>query len=214
LGCSQLKESAKILGGLQAHDEVLQLLALILADNIAAVRREFHGDFFFGHGIAWIALGDAGGVRLAAVGRDGHTAGLELGKERVDRTKDQSFDIRDSRMSAAARTREETCKVNIECLHLRRILATLCDIRDSRMSSKLVYRDEMSCRLRTRTKSRSASPDALGDRLYAWRRKNDLSQGEAALKLRLSMRTLQEWEQGRAQPRGFALSAINERIGS
>ena len=32
----QLKESAKILGGFNAHDEALQLLALILADHIAA----------------------------------------------------------------------------------------------------------------------------------------------------------------------------------
>jgi DNA-binding transcriptional regulator YiaG len=54
----------------------------------------------------------------------------------------------------------------------------------------------------------------LGDRLYEWRKKNNLSQGEAALKLKISMRTLQEWEQGRAQPRGLALSAINERIRS
>jgi DNA-binding transcriptional regulator YiaG len=52
----------------------------------------------------------------------------------------------------------------------------------------------------------------LADRLYEWRKKNDLSQGEAALKLKISMRTLQEWEQGRAQPRGLALTAISDAI--
>jgi hypothetical protein len=53
----QLKESAKIPGGLHAHDEALHLLALLFADDIAAERREFHGDLAFGHRIAWIALG-------------------------------------------------------------------------------------------------------------------------------------------------------------
>ena len=73
---------------------------------------------------------------------------------------------------------------------------------------------EMSCRVRSKGKRGSSGRRELGERLYEWRRKNDLSQTEAALKLQISARTLQEWEQGRAQPRGLALSAINQRIQS
>jgi DNA-binding transcriptional regulator YiaG len=51
------------------------------------------------------------------------------------------------------------------------------------------------------------------ERLYDWRRQNDFSQSEAALKLQISTRTLQEWEQGRARPRHLALIAINKMIG-
>ena len=60
----QLKKSIKLLGGFHAHDEALQLLALILADDVAAERGEFHRDLFLGHRIARIALGniDAGGM--------------------------------------------------------------------------------------------------------------------------------------------------------
>jgi hypothetical protein len=62
--CGQLEKSAKGLRSLHTHDEALQLLALLLADDIAAQRREFDGNLFLGHGIARIALGniDAGGV--------------------------------------------------------------------------------------------------------------------------------------------------------
>jgi hypothetical protein len=42
----QLEESAKVFRGFHAHDELLQLLALILADDITAKRREFDRDFF------------------------------------------------------------------------------------------------------------------------------------------------------------------------
>ena len=45
---------------------------------------------------------------------------------------------------------------------------------------------------------------SLSERLFDWRKRNDLSQSEAALKLRISKRTLQEWEQGRAEPRHLA----------
>ena len=34
------------------------------------------------------------------------------------------------------------------------------------------------------------------------------------MKLQISTRTLQEWEQGRARPRGLALSAISKLIRS
>jgi DNA-binding transcriptional regulator YiaG len=63
-----------------------------------------------------------------------------------------------------------------------------------------------------RRRSRSSAPKSLGERLYEWRKKNDFSQSEAALKLQVSHRTLQEWEQGRAQPRHLALDAINVLI--
>jgi DNA-binding transcriptional regulator YiaG len=53
---------------------------------------------------------------------------------------------------------------------------------------------------------------ALPRRLRAWRERNNLSQSEAALKLLISKRTLQEWEQGRAAPRGFARIAIERTI--
>jgi DNA-binding transcriptional regulator YiaG len=75
----------------------------------------------------------------------------------------------------------------------------------------------MSCRLRpqsARAKGRSAAPKSLAQRLYEWRKKNDFSQSEAAQRLQVSTRTLQEWEQGRAQPKHLALSAINELMRS
>lgn len=48
--------------------------------------------------------------------------------------------------------------------------------------------------------------------LVAWRRRNKLSQLKAALRLKISPRTLQEWEQGRATPRHLALEALREKI--
>ncbi len=53
---------------------------------------------------------------------------------------------------------------------------------------------------------------SLSERLYDWRKQNDLSQSEAALKLKISKRTLQEWEQGRAVPRHLAREAITAVI--
>ncbi len=75
----------------------------------------------------------------------------------------------------------------------------------------------MSYRLRSparRKARRSSGPVAFGERLYEWRKKNDFSQSEAALKLRISTRTLQEWEQGRARPRHLALDAVDALIKS
>src|SRR5213596_2568019 len=46
----------------------------------------------------------------------------------------------------------------------------------------------------------------------AWREGKNLSQSEAALKLQISKRTLQEWEQDRSAPRGFARTAIEKMI--
>jgi len=53
---------------------------------------------------------------------------------------------------------------------------------------------------------------AFPRRLRAWRERNNFSQSEAALKLQISKRTLQEWEQDRAAPRGFARTAIEKAI--
>jgi len=53
---------------------------------------------------------------------------------------------------------------------------------------------------------------AFPRRLRTWRERNNLSQSEAALKLQVSKRTLQEWEQDRAAPRGLARTAIEKGI--
>ena len=60
----QLKKSVELLGGVDAHDKLLQFLALIFADDITAERGEFYRDFILGHWIARITLGniDAGGM--------------------------------------------------------------------------------------------------------------------------------------------------------
>jgi DNA-binding transcriptional regulator YiaG len=52
----------------------------------------------------------------------------------------------------------------------------------------------------------------LSDELRAWRHKHNLSQSEAALKLQISKRTLQEWEQERAAPEGLARAAIQKIV--
>ncbi|HKP05426.1 MAG TPA: helix-turn-helix transcriptional regulator [Chthoniobacterales bacterium] len=75
----------------------------------------------------------------------------------------------------------------------------------------------MSCRVRRvmKRKARASSvPVPFGERLYEWRKKNNFSQSEAALKLRISRRTLQEWEQGRARPRHLAFEAMEALLKS
>ena len=67
--------------------------------------------------------------------------------------------------------------------------------------------------LRRKRRSSPASMKSLSERLFDWRERNDLSQSEAALKLRVSKRTLQEWEHGRAEPRHLAMDAIAAVIG-
>lgn len=64
---------------------------------------------------------------------------------------------------------------------------------------------------RARRQVRS-SRKSLGERLCDWREAKDLSQSEAAMKLKISKRTLQEWEQGRAEPRHLAMEAIIDLI--
>ncbi len=67
--------------------------------------------------------------------------------------------------------------------------------------------------VRHKGRSSAAARKSLSERLHDWRRKNDLSQSEAALKLKISKRTLQEWEQGRAKPRHLAMAAITAALG-
>ena len=43
------KSPPRFLGGSKTYNEALQLLALILADDIAIKRRDFHRDFVLGH---------------------------------------------------------------------------------------------------------------------------------------------------------------------
>lgn len=49
--------------------------------------------------------------------------------------------------------------------------------------------------------------------LQGWRERNNYSQRDAALALGCSKRTLQNWEQERAMPQGFGLTAIVRIIG-
>lgn len=65
-----------------------------------------------------------------------------------------------------------------------------------------------SRRVRGHRRARRSSGKSLGERLCDWREANDLSQSEGAMKLKVSKRTLQEWEQGRATPRHLAMEAV------
>ena len=44
--------------------------------------------------------------------------------------------------------------------------------------------------------------------LVAWRERNDYTQQEAADRLGVSKRSLENWEQERAMPQGFGLTAM------
>ncbi len=68
-------------------------------------------------------------------------------------------------------------------------------------------------RVRPEGRAAAARMKSLSERLYDWRKQNDLSQSEAALRLKISKRTLQEWEQGRSEPRHLAMNAITAVIG-
>ena len=48
----------------------------------------------------------------------------------------------------------------------------------------------------------------IGDRLKAAREKLHLSQSQAAKAWGISVRSLQQWEQGQREPRGLALRAL------
>lgn len=88
-------------------------------------------------------------------------------------------------------------------------------IRDSRMllDPKTEARRQMSCGSRKRARG-AAGADDLAGRLYERRRENVFSPREAALKLKISTGTLQEWEQNRARRKGFALIAVNQALRS
>src|SRR6266576_1670995 len=91
----QLKEPAKIGGSLHAHDELLQLLALLFSDHIAAERVEFHRDLLFGHRIARIAFWyiDARRVLFAITRCDRDATRLKLWKERLELFVRDHFDF-------------------------------------------------------------------------------------------------------------------------
>src|SRR4051812_25650411 len=72
----------------------------------------------------------------------------------------------------------------------------------------------MSCRKRKTNDCRGQrDPESLSERIYQWREARNLSQSEAAIKLKLSKRTLQEWEQGRAAPTHLGLITLDATIG-
>ena len=48
--------------------------------------------------------------------------------------------------------------------------------------------------------------------LVAWRKANDYTQQEAADRLGVSRRSLENWEQERAMPQGFGLGAMLKTI--
>src|SRR5262249_55933418 len=84
--CGQLEQPLEVPDGFNAHDELLQLFALILANNIAAECGEFYPNFIFGHWVARITFWniDPGGVRLAVVRGDGHAARLKFREKRFE----------------------------------------------------------------------------------------------------------------------------------
>jgi putative transcriptional regulator len=52
----------------------------------------------------------------------------------------------------------------------------------------------------------------LDRNLKCWRKQVGLTQRQAAHRLNVSVRTFQEWEQGRMKPRGFSLSALQAAV--
>src|SRR5213080_3754621 len=80
-------------------------------------------------------------------------------------------------------------------------------IRDSRIAFRMAFGTRPD-----HVRHQRFAAGAFPRRLRAWRERNNLSQSEGALKLQISKRTLQEWEQNRAAPRGFARTAIEKAI--
>src|SRR5207237_219613 len=83
---------------------------------------------------------------------------------------------------------------------------------DAIRESRIAAQDGFFGTLPGHVRHQRFAPGAFPRRLRAWRERNNLSQSEAALKLQVSKRTLQEWEQGRAAPRGFARTVIEKAI--
>src|SRR5438034_11655595 len=63
-----------------------------------------------------------------------------------------------------------------------------------------------------RVTRRKRTKNEIAVALAAWRKRNKRSQSKAALKLKVSVRTLQEWEQDRSTPRHLALEALRNKI--
>jgi len=52
----------------------------------------------------------------------------------------------------------------------------------------------------------------IAELLRTWRQRKGFSQVEAANRLKMSPRTLQNWEQGHREPKGFAFQQLKEKI--
>jgi DNA-binding transcriptional regulator YiaG len=52
----------------------------------------------------------------------------------------------------------------------------------------------------------------LSEQLEAWRKRLGMKQREAAEHLGVSLRTLENWSQGRCTPKGFALRSLIEKM--
>src|SRR6266566_1718414 len=82
---------------------------------------------------------------------------------------------------------------------------------DAIRDSRIAFQDAFGT-LPDHVRHQRFAAGAFPRRLRAWRERNNLSQSEAALKLQISKRTLQEWEQDRAAPRGLARTAIEKAL--
>ena len=67
---------------------------------------------------------------------------------------------------------------------------------------------------RSHLQHKSRASDTFAALVRRWRERENLSQSEAALRLQISKRTLQEWEQGRATPQGLARRAVENSVGA
>ena len=56
--------------------------------------------------------------------------------------------------------------------------------------------------------------ETCGKKLKDWRKREKISQMQAALRLNLPLRTLQHWEQRRMQPNEWRWREITDKIGS
>jgi DNA-binding transcriptional regulator YiaG len=52
----------------------------------------------------------------------------------------------------------------------------------------------------------------LSEQLEAWRKRLGMTQKAAAAHLGVSVRTLENWSQGRCTPKGFALKSLIEKM--
>jgi DNA-binding transcriptional regulator YiaG len=59
---------------------------------------------------------------------------------------------------------------------------------------------------------KSGPGDTFPSQLRSWRKRENLSQSEAALRLKISKRTLQEWEQRHSAPNDLTRRAVQNVI--